>query len=198
MASTAIDSEAPSKRTAPTASVMEIFNGFLLIGATSFGNIVPYLRDGLVTKRGWIDDNGFIELMSISETLPGLNATNIAVLLGDRLQGVAGSIAALVGVCLPGAVVMYLAGIAYHIHGDRPFVTAMLKGVAAASTGLVLATIVQLGQKSLTGIADFVLVVVTVVAVNRLHLSVPYALLGVGSVAILWYRPRNETSTRRS
>src|SRR5262245_48424797 len=119
MASTAVGREAMRDvATTTKVSVADIFSGFLLIGATSFGNVVPYLHDGLVTKRGWIDDNGFIELMSISETLPGLNATNIAVLVGDRLRGVAGSVAALVGVCLPGAVFMYLAGIAYHIHGD--------------------------------------------------------------------------------
>ncbi len=65
----------------PDVSVTDIFLEFLVIGATSFGNIVPYLRNGLVVKRRWIDDNGFIELISISETLPGLNATNIAVFL---------------------------------------------------------------------------------------------------------------------
>ena len=180
----------------PDVSVADIFREFLVIGATSFGNIVPYLRNSLVVKRRWIDDDGFIELLSISETVPGLNAANIAVLLGDRLRGLAGSTAALVGVCLPGALVMYLVGIAYHIHGERPIVTAMLKGVAAASTGLVLATIVQLGQKSLTYISDFVFVVVTVVAVNRFHLSVPRVLLSVGLIAILWYRPRQESAQR--
>ena len=99
--------------------------------------------------------------------------------------------------CLPArALVMYLAGIAYHIHGDRPVVTAMLKGVAAASTGLVLATIVQLGQKSLTSISDFIFVVITVVAVNQFHQSVPHVLLAVGFVAVLWYRPRREKPAR--
>ena len=184
------DHEAMSDVAAATkVSAADIFLEFLLIGATSFGNIVPYLRNGLVVKRRWIDDTGFVELLSISETLPGLNATNVAVLLGDRLAGLAGSMAALAGVCLPGAVVMYLAGIAYHIHGERPIVTAMLKGVAAASTGLVLATIVQLGQKSLTYVSDFIFVLVTVLAVNQLHLSVPRVLLGVGLIAVLWHRP---------
>jgi len=177
-------------------STGDIFLEFLLIGATSFGNIVPYLRNSLVVKRRWIDDKGFVELMSISETLPGLNATNVAVLLGDRLAGLAGSTAALVGVCLPGALVMYLAGIAYHIHGERPIVTAMLKGVAAASTGLVLATIVQLGRKSLPYVSDLVFVVVTVVAVHQLHQSVPRVLLCVGLIAVLWYRPGHERARR--
>jgi chromate transporter len=177
-------------------STGDIFLEFLLIGATSFGNIVPYLRNGLVVKRRWIDDKGFVELMSISETLPGLNATNVAVLLGDRLAGLAGSTAALVGVCLPGALVMYLAGIAYHIHGERPIVTAMLKGVAAASTGVVLATIVRLGQTSLAYVSDFIFVVVTVLAVNQLHQPVPRVLLGVGLIAVLWYRPGQERARR--
>src|SRR5262245_9939493 len=106
MASTAIAPEAKSDETTPDVSVAELCSGSLRSGATSFGNIVPYLRASLVTKRRWIDDNGFVELMSISETLPGLNATNIAVLLGDRLRGVAGSIAALLGICLPGAAFM--------------------------------------------------------------------------------------------
>ena len=174
----------------PVVSVADIFLEFLLIGASSFGNIVPYLRNSLVVRRHWVDDNEFVELLSISETLPGLNATNVAILLGDRLRGLAGSLAAIIGVCLPGALVMYLVGIAYSIHGDRPLVTAMLKGVAAAAVGLILATIVQLGQKSLTHRYDLIFVVVTVLAVNRLHQPVPRVLLAVGLLAVLWYRPR--------
>jgi chromate transporter len=173
----------------PDASVADIFFEFLLIGATSFGNVVPYLRNSLVARRQWIDDNEFVELLSISETLPGLNSTTIAILLGDRLCGVAGSVAAIVGVCLPGALVMYLVGIVYNIHGDRPIVTAMLKGVAAAAVGLTLATIVQLGRKSLTHRSDLIFVAATVLGVNQLHQPVPRVLLAVGLLAVLWYRP---------
>ena len=44
--------------TAPQAevSILQIFLEFLIIGATSFGGVVPYLRRSLVTKRHWIDD----------------------------------------------------------------------------------------------------------------------------------------------
>lgn len=169
----------------------EIFRTFLLIGATSFGGgVVAYLRSSLVTKHGWLDDEKFVELLSISQTLPGLNATNMAVLVGDRLRGGPGAIAAICGVCLPGALLMYAVGIVYHVHGDRPLVTAMLRGVAAAAVGLILATTVQLGRRSLHHIYDLVFVALAVIGVNRLHLSVPYVLLGVGALAIFWYRPR--------
>jgi chromate transporter len=172
-------------------SVLQIFLEFLLIGATSFGGgVVAYLRSGLVTKRGWLEDKEFVELLSISQTLPGLNATNMAVLVGDRLRGTAGAIAAICGMCLPAGLFMYAVAISYHVRGDRPLIVAMLKGVAAAAVGLVLSTVVQLSQKSLAHTYDLVFVALTVIGVNRLHQTVPRVLIVVGLLAILWYRPR--------
>lgn len=172
-------------------SVADIFIEFLIIGATSFGGgVVAYLRSGLVTKRKWVNDKEFVEMLAISQTLPGLNATNMAILVGDRLRGAMGSIAAIIGVCLPGAAYMYITAILYHLHGDRLLVTAALKGVAAAAVGLILATAVQLGKKSLSHNYDLILIALTVIGVNRLHQSVPRVLIAVGILAVLWYHPK--------
>jgi chromate transporter len=177
-------------------SIGRIFLKFLIIGATSFGGVVPYLRGSLVTKRHWVDDKEFVEMLSISQSLPGLNATNMAILVGDKLRGVLGSIAAIIGICLPGAVMMYVVGVFYRSHGDHVWITAALKGVAAAAVGLILSTVVGLSQKSLTGKFDFVFIALTVVAVNRLHQSVPRTLLVVGLLAILFHRPRKKQTER--
>jgi chromate transporter len=174
------------------ASIAQIFLEFLLIGATSFGGVVPYLRGSLVTKQHWVDDKEFVEMLSISQSLPGLNATNMAVLVGEKLRGALGSIAAIIGICLPGALLMYIVGIFYRIHGDHIWITAALKGVAAAAVGLILSTVVGLSNKSLSGKFDFVFIALTVIGVNRLHQSVPRTLIAVGLLAILFHRPRNE------
>jgi chromate transporter len=175
---------------APPPSVLQIFLEFLIIGATSFGGgVVAYLRSGLVTKRAWLDDKGFVELLAISQSLPGLNSTNMAILVGDRLRGVAGSIAGIVGMCLPGGVFMYIVGMVYREHGDHPLATAALKGVAAAAVGLILSTAVQLARRSLDHKADPLFVIITVLAVNRLHQSVVTVLVAVGLIATLYYRP---------
>jgi len=171
-------------------TAFDIFLQFLIIGATSFGGVVPYLREGLVTKNHWVDDKEFVELLSISQSLPGLNATNMAILLGDRLKGWLGAAAGILGVCLPGALIMLAVGMFYKIHGDHPYVTYMLKGVAAAAAGLLLATCIQLGKKSLSHRFDLVFVLVTVLAVNRLHLGVPKTLVIVGLLAIFFHYPR--------
>jgi chromate transporter len=171
------------------ASVWEIFLEFLIIGATSFGGVVPYLRDRLVIRRQWIDDKEFVEMLSISQSLPGLNATNMAVLVGEKLRGILGSIVAILGICLPGAVLMFAVGIFYRLHGDHPWATAALKGVAAAAVGLILSTVVSLSKKALSHKFDFVFMAATVLGVNRLHWSVPRALIVVGILAVLFHRP---------
>lgn len=172
-------------------SLLQIFLEFLFIGATSFGGgVVAYLRNGVVVKRGWIDDPEFVEYLAISQSLPGLNATNMAMLLGDRLRGFVGGLAALVGICLPGGVLMLIAGVLYHAHGGKPMVAAMLKGVAAAAIGLILATTIELGKRSLAHAYDLIFVGLTVIGVDQLHQSVPRVLIVVGVLAIFWYRPR--------
>jgi chromate transporter len=179
----------------PAPSVNQIFLEFLLIGATSFGGgVVAYLRNGLIAKRGWLDDKEFVELLSISQTLPGLNATNMAILIGDRLRGLAGAVAAITGMCLPGGLFMYTAAILYGANGERPLAGAALKGIAAAAVGLILATVMQLGSKALSHNYDLVFVALAVIGVNRLHQSVLTVLVAVGTVAILWYRPGSRAS----
>jgi chromate transporter len=172
-------------------STARIFLEFLTIGATSFGGVVPYLRGSLVGKQRWLSDKEFVEMLSMSQSLPGLNATNMAILVGQKLNGALGAIVAVLGICLPGSVLMFIAGSIYRIHGDHAWVTGALKGVAAASVGLVLSTVVQLSKKSLEERFDYVFVVLTVVAVNRLHQSVLTTLIVVGLMAILWHRPRH-------
>ena len=184
-----------SSQPAPAVKVTlgEIFRAFLLIGATSFGGgVMAYLRNSLVDKHGWIDDATFVQMLGMSQSLPGLNSTNMAVLAGDRLRGTLGAAAAIAGVCLPGGLIMFVIGMLHSAHGNRPLVVAMLHGVAAAAVGLVAAVSVQIGRKVLTRIDDLVFVALAVVGVNVFHISVLVVLAGLGALAIWWHRPRTE------
>jgi chromate transporter len=177
----------------PKVAVWDVFITFLVIGATSFGGgVVAYLRNALVTQKKWLDDNHFLELMSISNTLPGLNATNMSILAGDRVAGTLGSIVAMLGMCLPGFIFMTVAGILYGEHGDRPLVTAALRGVAAAAVGLIGATWFQIGKKSVKGFYDTFIILAAVLGVNHFKLSVPVVLLAVGALSIFIHRPAKE------
>ena len=179
-----------SEPSAGRVSLAEIFQTFLVIGATSFGGgVVAYLRQALVVQRAWLDDDQFMSALEISQTLPGLNATNMSVLVGSRLRGIPGSVVALAGMCLPGSALLFVLGTLYGQHGERPAVVAALNGVAAAATGLLLATTYQLGRKELGGWVDLLFVALTTVTVSVFHVSLPITLFTLGPLAIWWYRP---------
>ncbi|GGF86339.1 hypothetical protein GCM10007301_52780 [Azorhizobium oxalatiphilum] len=182
---------APATAQDAPPSILAIFLAFLSIGATSFGGgVVAYLRSALVGRHRWVDDETFIELLSICQSLPGLNASNMAILVGDRLRGTSGAAAALVGICLPGGLMMVAAAIAYGAaHSQGNVVDGMLHGVSAAAVGMVLAVSLQLGFKTLKNYADLVFVALTIIGVEVFHLSVLVVLAGVGALAIFWYRP---------
>ena len=185
----------PAAAQPPTASrtavsPLEIFVTFLIIGATSFGGgVVAYLRDALVRKKKWFDDVEFLEMTSISNTLPGLNATNMAILAGDRLAGWLGATGAMIGMCLPAFIFMTAAGMVYSESHARPLASAALRGVAAAAVGLIAATWFKIGKKSLRGFYDAFFVMAAILGVNYFKWGVPITLLAVGAVAIFTYRP---------
>jgi len=174
-------------------SLWRLFRVFFVMGATSIGGgVVGYLRSGLVAHERWLDDAAFVELLSISQTLPGLNATNMAILVGDRLRGTPGAVLAALGMCLPGASLMTAAAFAYGAGGDDPLSKAFLHAIAAGAVGLIVVVMVQLGSKTLAGLADYVFVALTGLLVAGFHLPVPLALFGVGAIAIWWHRPRTK------
>ena len=173
------------------ASLALIFWTFLVIGGTSFGGgMVAYLRQMLVSRRHWLDDEDFIVALEIGQTLPGLNSTNISIIVGDSLRGVPGAIAAFLGIILPGTTILLAFGILYGMQSESKAFVAVLDGAGAAAVGLLLAVTIQIGRKELTGVVDGLLVVVTVLAVSVLHVPLPLVLVTVGAAAIWIYRPR--------
>ena len=169
-----------------------IFRTFLVIGGTSFGGgMVAYLRETLVTRRRWLDDDEFIVALEIGQTLPGLNSTNISIIVGDSLRGVAGAVAAFLGIILPGTTILLAFGILYGMQSESSSFAAVLDGAGAAAVGLLVAVTIQVGRKELAGVTDVLLVLVTVLAVSVFRVPLPIVLATVGAAAIWIYRPRD-------
>jgi chromate transporter len=198
-----MDSEMPPSSTAneaaPAGSIplWEIFKLFLIAGAVSFGGgVVAYQREYLVRDRKWLTDEDFLSALEISETLPGLNSMNIAVIVGDDLRKIPGAIAAVLGLMIPGTVVMMTLGVLWEQSRHNPNVTAFLLGVAAAAVGLLTVVTVQMGRIQLTRLPDAMVIVLTFVAVSLFRISLLWVLLVLGAVSIFLYRPGSQQAER--
>lgn len=186
-----------SERAAAPArpGLLEILTTFLFIGATSFGGgVVAYLRENLVIGKRWLDDDEFVRVMEIGQTMPGLNATNMSVMIGDRLAGLPGAVLALIGMTLPGALIMLALGALYASEGKGAAAQAILAGAGAGAAGLLTAIVLQLGRKVVTKAMDVALVVATCAAISVFHLSLVTTLAIIAPLAIWWYRPGKQAS----
>ena len=175
---------------ASRVSLGRIFCVFALIGVTSFGGgIVAYLRRSLVEKEKWLDAEEFMAALEISQTLPGLNSTNMSVIVGRKLRGAAGAVVAVLGMILPGAIIVTALGFAYVALRHDPKVALVLTGVAAAAVGLLVQVTLKIGWKNLLRPKDLVFVVLVFVLVGILHISLVVTLVTVAPLAIWLNRP---------
>lgn len=177
----------------PRVSLWRLFSVFALIGVTSFGGgIVAYLRRSLVEKEKWLDAEEFMAALEISQTLPGLNSTNMSVIVGRKLRGAIGALVSVLGMVMPGAVIVTALGFAYSMLRHDPKVAVVLTGVAAAAVGLLVQVTFKIGWKQLIRPKDLVFVIAVFVAVGLLHISMVVTLVTLAPIAIWMYRPRAE------
>src|SRR5881409_32207 len=101
---------------APAVSASALFVAFLKIGLSGFGGV-----------------------LSLSQFLPGPNIVNVSIIVGRRFQGVAGSVAACLGLLMmPLIIVLALASI-YAQFAQVEAVRGACNGISSAASGLILA-----------------------------------------------------------
>ncbi len=181
-----------ANETHPT--LWQIFFEFLLIGAVSFGGgIVAYERILLIEKRRWLSADSFMATLAISQTMPGLNSVNLALLAGDQLRGVKGALAATIGLMLPSGAFVLLAGAAYSAGGQHPFINVLLAGIAAGATGLLASVTYTIGKRHFVQIKSLFIIVSTFVLMSIFKLSLVWVLILMVPVGLFLYRPEQQS-----
>lgn len=94
---------------APKGTPGEVFWAFLKLGLTSFGGPIAhigYFRDELVTRRRWIDEQGYADLVALCQFLPGPASSQVGFALGLWRGGPLGALAAWAAFTLPSAILL--------------------------------------------------------------------------------------------
>jgi chromate transporter len=175
-------SEAPPPGPRPTLA--DLFLTYGKIGLIGFGGINAWARRVLVEEKRWLTDQEYAETLGLGQVLPGPNALNAAIMVGDRFHGTAGAIAAPAGMF--GGPLILLAGLAmlYDAYGELPTMRAVLAGVGAAAAGMVLGTAAKMTEKLKPPPALLAVGLVAFVAAGLFRLPLPYTVLGLAPFGI--------------
>jgi chromate transporter len=171
-----------------------LFMAFTALALKGFGGVLPVAQHTLVDDRRWMSQEQFLELLSISQVLPGPNIINMALIFGDRCHGWRGAVAALSGVLLaPLMLVLVLAAIAQGLR-NQPLVTDALRGMGVVAAGLVLSMAVRLAGELRNSVLGWpacaAVALTTAAAVGWWRWPLAGVVLGIGAVAmaLAWRR----------
>lgn len=127
--------DAPDPRGTPT----EVFLAFARLGVTAFGGPIAhlgYFRDEFVTRRKWLTDSAYADLVALCQFLPGPASSQVGFALGLLRAGPLGALAAFLAFTLPSALLMiaFAQGASFI---DGPIGTGVLSGLKIVAVAIV-------------------------------------------------------------
>lgn len=152
----------------------EAFRFWLKLGFINFGGPagqIAIMSHELLDQRRWISERDFMAGLSFANLLPGPEATQLAIYIGARLNGIKGGIAAGVLFVLPGAIVLWLLAWAAAAWGSVPAVAAVFWGMSAVVIAIIVGAGWRLGQRVLKRPAALVIAAATLIAFHLADLT---------------------------
>ena len=121
----------------------DIFMAFLRSGLLCYGGgpaSIPFVHREAVERYKWMDNEEFVEVVAISNTLPGPINTKLAGYIGYRVGGITGLIVGLIGVTLPTAVLMVVLLTTLSHFADEPWAIGMTRAMVPV-VGVMLSVV---------------------------------------------------------
>ena len=176
-------------------SLFGLARTFNHIALASFGGgLSAWSREVVVVEKKWMTDAEFLSTLTMSRILPGANQINVAVFVGIKLRGLAGAVAAVVGLCLvPLAIVLALSFL-YFTFKEVPAVKGALHGASAAAVALTVAMVVETGRKCLTGVVPLALFAAAFVLNGVLRWPLLVTMDILAPLILIWAWPRRTTA----
>lgn len=174
----------------------QLFSTFFKIGAFTFGGgwaMISIIEREVVDKHQWIERDSFLDLLAVSQALPGILAVNIATSIGDKIKGFRGSAIASMGTILPSFILILL--IAIFLTPDmiknNVVISSIFMGIRPAVVALIVAPVITSAKSAKLTLKTMwiPIVVAAMISLDLGWISNPilYIVLG-GLGGWLWWR----------
>ena len=153
--------------------LLELFWTMLKIGLFTFGGgyaMIALLEAELVSKRGWLAHEEFMDVVAIAESTPGPIAINAATYVGYRRARVPGALVATVGICIPSFVIIFLISLFFDAFLSVAWVAAAFRGIRICVVFLILSAGIKMLRKMEKTAFSITVMTLTLIAMITLSL----------------------------
>ena len=178
--------------------LLKIFLSTLYLSAFTFGGgyvIITLMKQKFVDELHWIDDDEMLDMVAIAQSSPGPIAVNGAVIIGYKLEGIAGVLSAVLGAVLPPFVILTVISMFYSAFRNLFVVQSLLTGMKAGVSAVILSVVYDMAAGVVTG-KDRVNIAVMILAFIATYfgkVNVVFVILitiAFGAVRTIWREKR--------
>ncbi len=129
---------------------LSLFLTMLKIGLFTFGGgyaMIHLLENEFVSKKKWIEEEEFMDVVAIAESTPGPIAINCSTYIGYKKGKILGAVLATLGMCLPSFTIIFLISLFFNQFLSIGWVASAFKGIQACVVFLILSAGVKMLKK---------------------------------------------------
>jgi len=143
-------------------TLIAVFVPFSLLSIGGGSAIIAGIQHESVAVHGWISSREFIDLFAISRAAPG-PGTMLATLIGWKVAGWWGALAATMALFLPSSLLCYGVIKVSNAHKAKRWHKAMREGLAPVGVGLVIAGVISIFRLAGGGLAALAIAVTSAI-----------------------------------
>ena len=113
--------------------------------------MLPLIQREVVDRKGWIDEEEFLNMIALAQAAPGLIAVNSAIFIGWRVGGWKGVCGAVLGAVLPSFLIILAIAMVFREWKELPAVEAAFKGIRPAVVALIAAPLFKMAKSAKIG-----------------------------------------------
>jgi chromate transporter len=165
----------------------KLFTSTFSVSAFTFGGgyvIVPLMKQKFVDDLHWIDEEEMMDIVAISQSLPGPMAADASALVGYRLAGIPGALVALLATALPPIVILSVISMFYQTFKSNHIINAAFKGMQAGISAIIADVVLSGAWKTIQSkeALSITVMVASFIAIYFLNINVMWVILVCGAV----------------
>lgn len=184
------------QHTSSQNNLKEVALVFFKMGCFAFGGPAAHIammEDEIITKRKWMTREHFLDLIGVTNLIPGPNSTEMTMHCGYERAGRSGLFVAGIAFIIPAILVTGLLAYLYVTYGDLPEVAPFLFGIKPAVLAVIAAAILKLGKKALKSV-ELAILGTLVLTASLAGVNEIIALLSGGFLGAVYFYLQSKSS----
>lgn len=170
--------------------LLQLFKSTFMLSACTFGGgfvIVSLMKKKFVEELGWLEEDEMLDITAIAQSSPGPIPVNASVILGYRMQGILGSIVAVLGTVIPPIGIISVIAIFYEQFRTNPTISTALLVMRAGVAAVICDVVINLAKNVInTGKVLYIsLMIVTFIMTYIMNISAMTIILLCISIGVI-------------